>query len=103
MSRRRRAPTERPLPSPRNPSKIRQHPSSSVDSPAHQKPRKLSSAQKWTAASDKALFLAIREYGEGKWEEMKNSPGLSHLTSDEIEARWSNHIKPDPIKGPWTS
>jgi hypothetical protein len=84
--------------SPRNPSKIRQHPSSTVDSPAHQKPRRA-----WNSKSDQALLQGIKEHGEGKWGDIRQTPGLTHMSDDEIQNRWMNHIKPDPIKGPWTS
>jgi hypothetical protein len=103
MSRRRRPiPSSVSIPSPRNPSKIRQHPSSTVDSPAHQKARK-SSVHKWTSKSDKSLIAGIQEYGEGKWDEISSTPGLAHMSPEEVQSRWDDHIKPEPIKGPWTS
>ena len=119
-----------PLPSPRNAAQRRGLPTPTSKSPAHKHRRPNSesifgsasglasgqrgsassasktaqqSSQSWSAKNDRLLLDAVQKYGEGKWEQMAADAMLSSFSASQIQQRWEDHVKPDPIKGPWTA
>ena len=119
MSRRKKP---QPLPSPRNPASRRGAPTPTAASPAHKHRRSngggaaaagaagaagglgaMPSSQSWSAKSDQFLLEAVKTHGEGKWELIAGDPNLKSFSAAQIQERWDAHVKPDPIKGPWTA
>ncbi|KAK6925496.1 hypothetical protein RJ641_007215 [Dillenia turbinata] len=55
----------------------------------------------WTSAEDAILVDYVQKHGEGNWNAVQKNSGLSRCGKS-CRLRWSNHLKPDLKKGPFT-
>lgn len=55
----------------------------------------------WTSAEDEILANYVRKHGEGNWNAVQKHTGLARCGKS-CRLRWTNHLRPDLKKGPFT-
>jgi transcription factor MYB, plant len=56
----------------------------------------------WTSAEDSVLLDYVKKHGEGNWNAVQKSTGLSRCGKS-CRLRWANHLRPNLKKGAFTA